>query len=123
MKTATQLRAGTETGSLFNSVISGLAMPKPTAGMGATVLMWTDRRAATIVEVSASGKRVGVREDKSIPLFEGMTDAQSYRYEPGDGPVDYYTLRRNGAFVLEGDSMKGRRLAIGQRASYYDFSF
>lgn len=124
MKTnASPLRLGTQTGSVFNALISGSSMPKPTVGMGATILMWTDRRAATIVEVSPSGKRVGVVEDIATPKFEGMTDAQEYEYSPGTGKPTYFTLRRNGAFVRQGDTQRGTRLAIGERKQYFDFSF
>ncbi len=122
MKTA--LKAGTQTGSLFNHLISGSKDAKPTVGMGATVLMWTDRRAATIVEVSASGKRVGIVEDIATRTDgNGMSDAQTYDYAPGKGSPLYYTLRKNGAYVREGDTMRGTRLAIGARSHYYDFSF
>jgi hypothetical protein len=122
--TAKPYTAGTQTGSLMNYIFSGAKMAAPEIGMGATVLMWSDRHAATIVEVSKSGKRVGIAEDEAKRVDgNGMSDSQSYEYSPGTGSVQYFTLRKNGAWVREGDSMKGARLAIGARQHYYDFSF
>lgn len=118
------LRAGTQTGSLMNHIISGSKMEAPTVGMGCTRLCWTDRHAATIVEVSKSGKRVGIVEDIATRTDNlGMSDCQSYEYSPGNGSPTYYTRRKNGAWVREGDSMRGERLAIGHRNTYHDFSF
>ena len=122
--TAQTLRAGTQTGSLMNHLYSGSRMESPVVGMGCTRLCWTDRHAATIVEVSKTGKRVGIVEDIATRSDAGgMSDCQSYEYSPGTGSPTYYTLRKNGAWVREGDSMKGERLAIGLRNTYHDFSF
>jgi hypothetical protein len=124
MTTATPLRAGTQTGSLHNHIISGSNMSEPQVGMGATILYWTDRNAATITEVGKSGKIVRVVEDVAIRTDEnGMSDSQTYRYEPGTGSPRTFTLRKNGAWVEQGSSMKGTRLAIGARRHYYDYSF
>lgn len=116
-------RAGTDTGSLCNLLMSGSRDLVPEVGMGATILGWTDRRAATIVEVG--NKRVGIREDIAIRTDKnGMSDSQDYRYEQTEGPAtQYFTLRKNGAWVAEGSSMKGTRLSIGERNHYYDYSF
>ena len=124
MKTATQLKAGTETGSLMNHIISGCRMSAPETGMGATILGWTDRRACTITEVSKSGKRVGIVEDIATRVDEnGMSDSQEYSFERGTGSPTFFTLRKNGAWVRQGESIRGQRLAIGKRDHYYDFSF
>lgn len=125
--TAPAYRAGTQTGSLINLISSGSKMPAPVVGMGATILMWTDRVATTIVAVRTTKdgrpKEVDVVPDIATPLFEGMTDSQSYEYAPGDGAPEIFTLRRNGAWVRKGASISGTRLAIGRRDHYYDFSF
>jgi hypothetical protein len=121
---AQPLTAGTQTGSLMNHIFSGCNMPAPEIGMGATILHWTDRTACTITAISKSGKRVEVVEDNAIRTDDnGMSDSQSYRYEPGTGSARAFTLRKNGAWVAEGQSMKGTRLAIGARRHYYDYSF
>lgn len=99
-------------------------MPPPEIGMGATQLCWSDRNACTITEIGRSGKRIGVVRDIATRTDkEGMSDCQSYEFAPGSGSPEYYTLRRNGAWVREGDSMNGARIAIGKRSEYHDYSF
>lgn len=122
--TAQPLRAGTQTGSLMNHLFSGMRMSVPTVGMGATMLCWSDRHAATIVEVSKSGKKVGIVQDIATRTDKnGMSESQEYDFTPGTGSPIYYTLRKNGAWVREGDSMRGSRIVIGDRSEYHDFSF
>ncbi len=124
MTTAAPLKAGTQTGSLINHIASGSRMATPEVGMGATILGWSDRRACTITEVSKSGKRVGIVEDIATRIDNnGMSDAQEYAFERGTGSPSFFTLRKNGAWVRQGDSIRGQRLAIGARSHYYDFSF
>lgn len=122
--TSTPMRAGTQTGSLMNHIISGARMAAPEIGMGATLLCWSDRRAATVVEIS-SAKRIGIVEDIATRIDKnGMSDSQEYSYAPGTGSPSYFTLRKNGAWVREGESQKGgQRLAVGNRDHYHDFSF
>lgn len=118
----TSYKAGSETGSLVNLVLSASKDETPVVGMGATILCWTDRHAATIVSVSP--KRIGIVQDEAIRTDKnGMSDSQTYDYKPGNGPVSYYTLRKNGAWVREGESLKGQRIAIGYRDEHYDYSF
>jgi hypothetical protein len=118
-------RLGSQTGSLINHVMSGSKDAEPQVGMGATMLLWSDRHACTIVEVSPNKKRIGVQQDNAKRTDNnGMSDSQSYAYSPNvNAPVKYYTLRKNGAWVREGESMKGSRIAIGYRAEFHDFSF
>jgi hypothetical protein len=124
MTAAKKLKAGTETGSLMNHIISGCRMAAPEVGMGGTILGWTDRRACTITQVSKSGKRVGIVEDIATRIDKnGMSDSQEYSFERGSGSPTFFTLRKNGAWVRQGESIRGQRLAIGKRDHYYDFSF
>lgn len=118
-------RLGTQTGSLINHLMSGGADKTPQVGDGATVLMWSDRHAGTIVEVSPNGKRVGFCQDKATRTDKnGMSDSQDYSYEPDPSAgIQYFTLRKNGAWVREGESIKGTRLSIGSRNEFHDFSF
>lgn len=117
-------------GSLINNLYAGAGNPEPEVGMGATRLCWTDRHACTIIEVTRNqagvATAVRTRADKVVRVdTNGVSDAQSYRYEPGDQPGStIYTRRRNGCWVRKGDSMKGgERLLIGKRDHYYDHSF
>ena len=113
-------------GSLINAYSGTKAGLVPEVGMGATQLFWTDRVASTVIEVSASGKSVTVQRDKAIRTDDfGMSDAQSYRYEPNpEGGTAVYTLRKNGQWIRKGDPLRGgQRLGLGYRSHYYDYSF
>ena len=90
------LSLGSETGSLINHVISGTTNLAPAVGMGVTILGWSDRHAATIVEVSPDGKRVGIVRDVATRTdSNGMSESQSYSFTPGTGNPSFYTLRKN----------------------------
>ena len=113
-------------GSLFNGLMANSKQPAPEVGMGATMLMWSDRHAATILEVTDNGKSLTVQRDKAIRTDEhGMSDSQSYRYESDpEGAVHTFTLRKNGRWVRKGEPIRdGMGLIVGHRQEYYDFSF
>jgi len=116
---------GTQTGSLINHVYSTFSSHAPEVGMGATMLGWTDRHAATIVEVSKDGRKVGIIRDIATRIDKnGMSEMQEYAFERGTGKPSYYTLRKNGKWVAQGQGFKnGSRIVIGARDEYYDFSF
>jgi hypothetical protein len=111
-------------GSLFNRMMDSTNAKDPEVGDGATILLWSDRHAATIIEVVnfKSGPNKGkprlitVQEDKAIRVDNlGMSDVQDYRYERNEqGAKRTYTAKKDGTF-------KG--LLIGHRKHYYDFSF
>lgn len=113
-------------GSLHNKLMADGRSPAPEVGMGATILMWSDRHAATIVAVERGGKRVGIKQDNA-KLLSGSVfrEAQKYEFSPNpDARVEWYSLRKNGRFVREGESQSGgRALGIGYRSEYYDPSF
>jgi hypothetical protein len=93
--------------------------PKP--GDGATIYWWTDRTPATVerVEIVRGRTRVHLIEDRAIRTDGlGMTDAQSYRFEPDpDG-------RRFEARLIRGRWMAGGQgVTFGHRSAYRDFSF
>jgi hypothetical protein len=115
------------TGSVVNMVMGAARPPVPQVGMGATVLLYTDRHAATIVAVERHGTRVVIQRDVATRTDSNgaFTESQAYSYRPNpNGQREAYTLRKNGAWVREGDPMKsGERLSIGHRSEYYDFSF
>lgn len=125
------MKLGKETGSLTNAMMSHTGT-FPVVGKGATLLSWTDRYAYFVNSVSADGKTcvieraIAIREDNN-----GMSDAQSYRYErhaPGDTtPV---TLRfRYGRWYLQhgtpltGISYSKINVCFGTMREYYDHSF
>lgn len=117
-----------QTGSLVNHIASRSTngQPDPEVGMGVTLLHWTDRSPATVVEVSENGKTIKVQEDNATREdSNGMSESQQYKYEANtDAPIHTYTLRKNGRWVRRGEPMKeGGTLRIGSREKYHDYSF
>jgi len=110
----------------------GVATFEPAVGMGVTILMWTDRKAATIVEVDRfkSGPKKGqvktvviVRDIVTRVDNNGMSDSQTYTYEPDpNGYREHWTIRKDGRFRQSG-YVDGNTLRIGSRDYYHDYSF
>lgn len=87
------MKLRTETGSLINHLMSANTTT-PQVGKGATILGWTDRRAYEVLEVSEDAKRVKLETLNAIRTDNlGMSDSQSYRYEP-TGDVFDIVFRR-----------------------------
>jgi hypothetical protein len=127
------MKLGTQTGSLTNHVLSRavIGQPEPTLGMGATVLSWTDRHAATIVHVGS--KLIVVQEDNFTRVDNnGLSESQTYTYERNPNGAKY-TFRRGkdgrwtevrwNAETKRFRKVDGRGLRIGEREQYHDFSF
>lgn len=113
-------------GSLINRLMEKSAQPEPMLGMGATILMYSDRHACTVVEINKNGNIIGVQRDKAERTDNhGMSDSQSYQYSPNtDARVEYFRKRKNGTWVQQGEPMKGgTQIALGYRDSYHDYSF
>lgn len=112
-------------GSLMNCIMHGSGKNiVPEVGMGATELLWSDRHAYTVIEVSKSGKTVTVQRDNAERvLCEGenpMSDSQNYKYTPDPkGAICKIRLCKNGWKEIGG----GSRFALGFRDEYYDYSF
>ena len=114
----TMMKAGTETGSLMNHVMSRSHVNTPKVGMGATILMWTDRKACTIVKVTPT--QIHVQEDKATRTdSNGMSESQTYNYERDQqAPVLVFRLTKRGY-----RNNCGNGISIGHRAAYHDYSF
>ena len=97
---------------------------KPEVGMGATKLNYTDRDAYTIVEVMPSRKRFVMVQDVATRVdTNGMSEAQQYTFTPGEDREDarvLVTLTKKGWRV---GGMRGSKVLVGVRATYYDYSF
>jgi hypothetical protein len=120
------MKAGTETGSLINHLYSRAAQIKPQVGMGATILCWTDRHAGTIIEVTADS--FVVQEDRATRTDKnGMSDCQSYSYEPDpNGPRTTFKRVKRGKAKgdwRENGVKDGRGVLIGRRDKHHDYSF
>lgn len=121
-------------GNFTNSLVSNIYLsasntPTPEVGMGATIAMWSDRYAATIVEVVRfkTGQRAGqvktvvVQRDhvKRVDT-NGMSDAQNYQYSPNTQAArQAFNVNSKGQFNSKG----GDKLIIGVRDEHYDYTF
>jgi hypothetical protein len=134
------MKLGTQTASISNHIYSRavIGQPEPEVGMGATILCWTDRHAATIVEVFASGRDlyIVVQEDNCTRKDKnGMSESQEWDCSP-DPRMMKHTFRRgwneqDGRWqkvwfnkkTTRWNKVEGEGLLIGQRKHYHDFSF
>lgn len=112
-------------GSFINTISDPMRDATPEVGLGGTILMWSDRIPVTILVVDRGGKLLGVSEDNATRTdSNGMSEVQTYEFTPGDGPVRWFTLRKDGRYVEAGQPMKGGTvLKVGHREKYHDFSF
>lgn len=110
-------------GSLQNIWASN-TLPKPDfkVGDGATLILWTDRHACTIIAIRKNGREIVFQEDTAIRTDKnGMSDAQSYTFERNpEGRTFEATLRQNGTFKIKGEQTS---VLIGHRSHYRDYSF
>jgi hypothetical protein len=98
----------------------------PAIGTPATLAWWSDSNPATIIAVSASGKRITVQEDSATRVDgNGMSDSQTYEYERNpEGAIWVFSQRKNGRWYLIGQEMHSTPVChVGSRRKYYDFSF
>lgn len=129
------LRLGSQTGSLANHVWSGPQPIEPEVDMGCTILKWTDRAAATILEVRKTKqgkiKEIVIQEDTATRTdTNGMSESQTYDYTPNpQGTTHTARLLKGGWKIFEGkDEDSGRNsysagILIGYRRAYRDYSF
>jgi hypothetical protein len=110
----------------LNNRLAEVAKPKPPeVGMGATILMYSDRHAATIIEI-VSPKEIIIQQDISTRMDKnGQSESQEYSYLPDpNAKKETFTLRKTGQWIRCGDSLRsGTVLQIGERDEYYDPSF
>lgn len=112
-------------GNLMNRLHEGPQSTIPAIGMGCTILMFSDRQPATIIEVCNS-RRIVIQEDFAKRIDNnGQSESQEYSYSPNpDAKKIAVTLRKNGRWVFEGETVKnGTGIMIGEREKYYDFGF
>jgi len=114
-------------GSVINRLMeNGSQEYIPSIGDGATELMWSDRRAYTITKV-INAKTVEVtKDDYSWGGVGGreMGDNSKWVFAPNpDGPVVTLTKRKNGKWIIKGESIKGTAFLMGRREMHHDDSF
>ena len=95
----------------------------PEVGMGATEILWSDRRAKTVVEVKTPNKIV-VRENEVI-CKDYYAGAYEILDELCNMPELTFTRRKSGRWVEMGqpDKYGSVYLILGHRAHYIDPSF
>jgi hypothetical protein len=126
-------------GSLQNRLQERMVIgaPEPQIGQGATIMCYSDRHPATIVEIKKIGKAtlLTLQQDTAKRIDKnGMSESQEYEYERDLNGYLYYFKQKepntrwvhmmlnpetNRLNVVKG----GRGLFIGEREEYYDFSF
>jgi hypothetical protein len=129
------MKLGTQTGSLFNHLMANSSVKEIVVGeTGATLLSWSDRHPATVVEVFKKGKfdYIVVQQDEAKRVDDnGMSDCQTYEYTRNpEGPTSTFRVTEKGFEQVYKDSETGRYkkagvggLCIGRREKFYDFSF
>lgn len=139
------VRITEENGSCLECLADELEPPEPredcppAVGEGATIYHYTDVSAGTVSEVRTVRGRteVIVREDKAIRTDDnGMSDQQSYRFEPDpEGMIYVVRFRketkktRAGWYEYHKDGRLGTserfgwRVEFGGRMKYHDYSF
>ena len=124
-------------GSISNRIaeMATRGQPEPKVGMGATLLFYSDRHAATIIDTwkKRSKQWVKVRRDKATRTDNnGPSDCQEYSYEDDpDGATYFYRFngKRWQQMKLNDETYRwnvvkeGPGLRIGERDEYYDYSF
>lgn len=109
-------------GSLNNRMMEDAKPPVPEVGMGVTILMYTDRVAATITWVSKSGKTITIQRDNEIRTdSNGQSESQEYTYTPNpNGQLTTVSLRKDGRWK---EAKSTTVVRLGVRDSYYDYGF
>lgn len=95
---------------------------KPEVGMGATMCLWSDRHAYTIIAVSKNRHKITIQRDKATRIDKnGMSDCQTYEYERNpEGEIETATLRKDGAYRITNSRIL---VGVGHRNEHFDFSF
>jgi len=130
------MKLGSETGSLINHLMAGEISDVPKVGDGATLLLWTDRHAATAIDVDTSGKNpvITVQRDHAKRTDNnGMSESQVYEHTPDpDGIKSVFRLdpkqkswrqlirNEKGNLVFAKSDLL---VSIGARNEFHDFSF
>jgi hypothetical protein len=121
MKQKQQLK---ETGSFFNYLMANNSSI-PVVGKGATILLYSDRKVAEVIEVSKDGKKV-VIEHLNAKNIGKQFGEQDWEFSPSG--INQTIVWRNNAWRIEvniGDKKVYDKINIlfGAKNYYYDYSF
>ena len=119
----------------FNDILARATkgQPDPEVGMGATLLYWSDRHAATIVGYDTTKQIITVQQDYAKRTDKrGMCESQDYEYTPNPAGAVYnfrwdkkkhqWRQVRFNEETARWNTINGVGLQIGYRNEYYDFS-
>lgn len=97
----------------------------PEVGMGATYCIGSDSYSYTVIEVSASKRRIKIQSDRSTRVDNnGQSESQQYIHERDpNGRIEEYSLRQDGSWRRKGDDHRTGYVLLGSRRSYGDPSF
>jgi hypothetical protein len=132
-----QMSYAQQTGSLVNHLHARgvVGQPTPVVGMGATLLSYTDRHGATIIDVQTirGVTYITVQEDNSVRIDKnGMSESQEYEYtRDPNGRTETFRTAKNGMWERVYKNPETNRwnrsstggVRIGDRNTYHDFSF
>lgn len=132
------MKLGTQTGSLVNHIMANRSVREIEVGKtGATLLSWTDRSPATVMEVFEKGAYTyyGIVADEFEVVEGNMFDGSAkYEYKTNpDGYKQYFRAKTDGSSGFQ-KVMKNEEtgrwnkvgdggLSIGERSKYYDPHF
>ncbi|MFZ9958745.1 MAG: hypothetical protein ACO3E7_08995 [Burkholderiaceae bacterium] len=122
-----------QTASLINHLYSRTEGDEPVVGTPATLLYWTDRSPATVVEVNHKKRFIVVQEDNYRRTDEnGLSESQAYDYTPNpDGHTRIFRKLKNGQWAEHFINPETKRLVkaggcgllLGRREKYHDYTF
>ena len=122
-----------QTGSLINHIYSRTDSEAPFVGMAATLLSWTDRYPATVIEVNNAKRYIVVQNDSYLRTDRnGLSEQQSYVYAPNpDGCKRIFRKLKNGQWAEHYINPETNRLVkanagglfLGRREKHEDPSF
>lgn len=103
-------------GSLENRILENSKSKDIEVGMGATVYMYSDRLACTVIEIISKCKAV-IQRDKAICV--GGSFSNKWELERDVDGVKFEIYCRNGIWKCKDSKEK---VVIGKRDEYYDYS-
>jgi hypothetical protein len=130
-----EVQLGKTTGSLVNALYALESVKVPNIGDGATILSWTDRHPATVIDIEEKGRYVYVTtQDDNYHRVDknGMSDAQTYLYSPNpEGAIRHWRINQRGETDRVSINPETGRwnkwgsggIYFGRREKFHDFSF
>lgn len=104
--------------SITNEIIGGF-VGDIKVGAGATLLGYSDRYPATIIEIS--GDKIIIQEDnyKRVGKIE-MSESQDYEYSPNEHGIKHSVIYKKNKKRYE--TTTGTLVRLGVRERYYDYT-